>query len=71
MREDAQRIDIPSVDPEYYFFDDSKGLIGNENVTLTLSWNVIPNAGRLPRVQGLGSTTVKLPSTYAHSSGRI
>lgn len=27
MREDAQRIDIPSVDPEYYFFDDSKGLM--------------------------------------------
>ena len=40
---------------------------GNENVTLTLSWNVIPNAGGLPRVRGIGSTQVKLPNTYVQT----
>lgn len=40
---------------------------GNENVTLTLSWNVISNAGGLPRVRGIGSTQVKLPNTYVQT----
>ncbi|XP_067944673.1 signal peptidase complex subunit 3-like isoform X2 [Watersipora subatra] len=67
MRENDQVVDVPSVEPKYYFFDDSRGLIGNSNVTLTLSWNVIPNDGRLPRVQGIGSTVLKLPNTYLGS----
>lgn len=33
---------------KYYFWDDGTGLKGNNNVTLTLSMNVIPNAGFLP-----------------------
>ncbi len=33
----------------YYFWDDGNGLLGHKNVTMTLSWNVIPNAGNLPR----------------------
>jgi len=67
MREGKQDIDLKSVDPEYYFFDDGRGLLGNENVTLTLSWNVISNAGGLPRVRGIGSTQVKLPNTYVQT----
>eukprot|EP00039_Didymoeca_costata_P005680 m.83595 g.83595 ORF g.83595 m.83595 type:complete len:178 (+) comp12929_c0_seq3:135-668(+) len=38
-----------SVRPEYDFFDDGQGLRGNKNVTLGLCWNIIPNAGTLPR----------------------
>ena len=37
---------------------------GNENVTLTLSWNIIPNAGTLPRITGMGAKVIKFPSDY-------
>ena len=38
---------------------------GNKNVTLTLSWNVIPNAGTLPKVMGEGSHKFKFPEEYS------
>ena len=34
---------------KYYFWDDGNGLLNHQNVTMTLSWNIIPNAGNLPR----------------------
>ena len=34
---------------KYYFWDDGNGLVSHKNVTMTLSWNIIPNAGNLPR----------------------
>jgi signal peptidase complex subunit 3 len=37
----------------------------NKNVTLTLSWNVIPNAGTLPKVRGQGSHRMEFPSDYS------
>lgn len=37
---------------------------GNKNITLTLSWNIIPNAGLLPSVSALGSHTFAFPSEY-------
>lgn len=37
---------------------------GNRNVTLTLSWNVVPNAGILPLVTGSGHVSVPFPDTY-------
>lgn len=37
---------------------------GNNNVTLTLSWNIIPNAGLLPSVSALGSHTFEFPREY-------
>ena len=40
----------------------------HQNVTLTLSWNVIPNAGNLPRVVAGGSHSFKFPSEYTTSS---
>ena len=40
------------------FFRDHK------NVTLSLSWNVIPNAGNLPRVGAHGTHSFKFPSEY-------
>ncbi|KAE9556299.1 hypothetical protein FO519_000482 [Halicephalobus sp. NKZ332] len=40
------------VAPKYYFLDDGQHLLGHENVTLTLRWNIIPNAGYLANAQG-------------------
>ena len=40
---------------------------GNKNVTLSLSWNVIPNAGTLPKVMGEGQHRVKFPDEYQTS----
>ncbi|KAK3752588.1 hypothetical protein QZH41_018785 [Actinostola sp. cb2023] len=37
---------------KYYFFDDGHGLRGLKNVSMHLSWNVIPTAGLLPLVSG-------------------
>ena len=37
---------------------------GHENVTLTLSWNVIPNAGNLPRISATGSHSFPFPVDY-------
>ena len=42
-------IDEPVVHTKYDFIDDGTGLHKNDNVTLALHWNVIPNAGLLPR----------------------
>lgn len=47
-RGDDARVALKNHHTKYYFWDDGNGLKGNENVTLTLSMNVIPNAGILP-----------------------
>ena len=57
------------VAPKYYFLDDGQHLLGHENVTLTLRWNIIPNAGYLANAQGEGSYQIKFPSSYV--SGRF
>ena len=36
----------------------------HQNITLTLAWNVVPNAGNLPRVNAIGSHSFKFPSEY-------
>jgi hypothetical protein len=36
----------------------------SNNITLTLGWNVIPNAGCLPRVRANGSTSFIFPDQY-------
>eukprot|EP00095_Tigriopus_kingsejongensis_P011861 maker-scaffold180_size281610-snap-gene-0.24 protein:Tk11861 transcript:maker-scaffold180_size281610-snap-gene-0.24-mRNA-1 annotation:"signal peptidase complex subunit 3" len=43
------------------------GLTNHQNVTLTLAWNVIPNAGNLPRAHASGSHSFKFPAEYATS----
>ena len=37
---------------------------GHKNVTLTLSWNVVPNAGNLPRISSTGSHSFAFPVDY-------
>lgn len=37
---------------------------GNKNITLMLSWTVIPNAGLLPSVNAVGLHTFAFPTEY-------
>ena len=54
-----------SMNTKYYFWDDGNGLKNHQNVTLTLAWNIIPNAGNLPRIAASGSHSFKFPTDYA------
>ena len=42
---------------------------GNKNVTLSLSWNVVPNAGTLPYVERIGAHVVEFPDEYLTQKG--
>ncbi|NXY73680.1 SPCS3 peptidase, partial [Glareola pratincola] len=64
LRGDNPRLFLKDMKSKYFFFDDGNGLKGNKNVTLTLSWNVVPNAGILPLVTGAGHVSVPFPDTY-------
>lgn len=48
LRDQSPKLSLRDQHTKYYFWDDGNGLVGNDNVTLTLSMNVIPNAGFLP-----------------------
>jgi signal peptidase complex subunit 3 len=50
--------------PEYYLWDDGFGLKGNDNVTLTLSMNIIPNAGFLQVAISPVTHTFSFPDLY-------
>ncbi|KAL5012121.1 hypothetical protein ScPMuIL_010672 [Solemya velum] len=60
-------LDYKSMNTKYYFWDYGNGLRGNKNVTLSLSWNVIPNAGTLPKVMGRGVHKFEFPKEYSSS----
>ncbi|NWQ75099.1 SPCS3 peptidase, partial [Columbina picui] len=64
LRGDNPRLFLKDMKTKYFFFDDGNGLKGNRNITLTLSWNVVPNAGILPLVTGSGHVSVPFPDTY-------
>ncbi|XP_014664816.1 PREDICTED: signal peptidase complex subunit 3-like [Priapulus caudatus] len=57
-------LDYRSLRSKYYFWDDGNGLRGNRNITLTLSWNIVPNSGMLPLLSGDGSHRFEFPSEY-------
>ncbi|XP_027001873.1 signal peptidase complex subunit 3 [Tachysurus fulvidraco] len=63
-RGEHTKLELKEMKSKYYFFDDGNGLRGNKNVTLTLSWNVVPNAGILPLVVGSGHISVPFPESY-------
>lgn len=46
-RGEKAQLNLRNHNTEYYMWDDGFGLRGNNNVTLTLSMNIIPNAGFL------------------------
>ena len=52
LRGENALLDYRSMNTKYYFWDDGNGLLDHQNVTMTLSWNIIPNAGNLPRYLG-------------------
>ncbi|GFN76599.1 signal peptidase complex subunit 3 [Plakobranchus ocellatus] len=68
-RGDNTILDLRQANTKYYFWDYGNGLKGNDNVTLTLSWNVIPNAGTLPKIKGSGSHVIHFPDQY--TGGRV
>ncbi|XP_029644096.1 signal peptidase complex subunit 3 [Octopus sinensis] len=57
-------LDYRSMNTKYHFWDLGNGLRGNKNVTLSLSWNVIPNAGTLPKVCADGKYNFAFPDHY-------
>jgi len=67
LRGENAVLDFKNMNTKYYFWDDGNGLRGNNNVSLTLSWNIIPNAGLLPNIPAFGSHTFKFPSEYTTS----
>ncbi|KFP32378.1 Signal peptidase complex subunit 3, partial [Colius striatus] len=64
LRGDNPKLFLKDMKSKYFFFDDGNGLKANRNITLTLSWNVIPNAGILPLITGSGRLSVPFPDTY-------
>ncbi|XP_055319767.1 signal peptidase complex subunit 3 [Sitodiplosis mosellana] len=64
LRGENAQLDYQNLNTKYYFWDDGNGLKGHKNVTLTLSWNIVPNAGLLPSIVGTGSHSFKFPDTY-------
>ncbi|XP_018398566.1 PREDICTED: signal peptidase complex subunit 3 [Cyphomyrmex costatus] len=64
LREDNAVLDFKNMNTKYYFWDDGKGLRGNKNVTLTLSWNIIPTAGWLPTIHTTAPHIFAFPSEY-------
>ncbi|XP_043918457.1 signal peptidase complex subunit 3 [Protopterus annectens] len=64
LRGYSNKLTLRDLKSKYFFFDDGNGLKGNKNITLTLSWNVIPNAGLLPLVTGEGHISVPFPDAY-------
>ncbi|XP_023716934.1 signal peptidase complex subunit 3 isoform X1 [Cryptotermes secundus] len=67
LRGENAVLDFKNMNTKYYFWDDGKGLKGNPNVTLTLSWNIIPNAGLLPNIFALGQHAFHFPPEYTTS----
>ncbi|KPJ12511.1 Signal peptidase complex subunit 3, partial [Papilio machaon] len=67
LRGENALLDFKNMNTKYYFWDDGNGLKGHQNVTLTLSWNIIPNAGLLPNIEALGQHSFKFPTEYTQT----
>lgn len=65
LRGENAVLDFKNMNTKYYFWDAGSNLKGHKNVTLSLSWNIIPNAGLLPSIFGIGAHSFKFPDTYA------
>ncbi|RWS23268.1 signal peptidase complex subunit 3-like protein [Leptotrombidium deliense] len=63
-RGEETKISLKNRHTKYYFWDDGNGLKGNENITLTLSMNIIPNAGILPITTCHTVHTFSFPNEY-------
>lgn len=68
LRGENAVLNFKNMNTKYYFWDDGNGLLAHKNVTLTLSWNIVPNAGLLPSVFGTGKHQFSFPDTYQTSA---
>ncbi|XP_038652005.1 signal peptidase complex subunit 3-like [Scyliorhinus canicula] len=64
QRGENPRINLHNMSPKYLFLDDGNGLKGNQNVSLSLSWNIVPNAGILCLIPASGQKVISLPENY-------
>jgi len=64
QRGEPTKISLRNQHTKYYFWDDGNGLKANDNITLTLSMNVIPNAGLLPISTVPSVHTFAFPNEY-------
>lgn len=67
LRGDNAVLDFKSMSTKYYFWDDGNGLRGHKNVTMYLSWNIIPNAGLLPTLNAKNKHVFAFPVEYTTS----
>ncbi|XP_075234590.1 signal peptidase complex subunit Spase22-23 [Lycorma delicatula] len=67
LRGENAVLDFKNMNTKYYFWDDGNGLKGNNNVTLSLSWNIIPNAGFLPSIFAIGKHVFQFPNEYTQA----
>ena len=67
LRGENALLDYRSMNTKYYFWDDGNGLLHHKNVTMTLSWNIIPNAGNFLRIKSHGQHSFSFPDTYTTS----
>ncbi|UJR20756.1 hypothetical protein I4U23_023874 [Adineta vaga] len=65
-RGEEARFNFHEIATKYYFWDDGEHLRSN-NVTLSLNWNIISNAGRLLHIRANGSTSFIFPAQYTTS----
>ena len=66
LRQPEAKLSLKNHNVKYYFWDDGHGLKNNPNVTLTLSMNVIPNAGMLPIFTVPTTHTFTFPNIYTN-----
>ncbi|XP_041050095.1 signal peptidase complex subunit 3-like isoform X2 [Carcharodon carcharias] len=64
QRGENPRLNLHDMSPKYLFLDDGNGLQGNKNVSLSLSWNIVPNAGILYLIPASGQKLMPLPENY-------
>lgn len=62
-RGEKGQLKLRNQNPEYYMWDDGFGLKGN-NITLTLSMNIIPNSGFLQTANSPTTHTFTFPDLY-------
>ena len=62
--ESFEVLTVSSPQTKYYFRNFGKGLLGHENITLILNWNVMPNMGDLKWLKSAKTYSFKLPTEY-------
>jgi len=67
LRGENALLDYRSMNTKYYFWDDGNGLVNHKIITMTLPWNIISNAGNLPRIMSNGMHSFLFPEQYTTS----